>query len=96
MPEEKKSLGEKAESAGESLVKGAKAGAHKVGDTAEAFAEGVKKEMNSNKTTEEKAEDTGESVIKGLKKEIKKIKKELKKGRGKKKNKKNKKDKKKK
>ena len=94
MPEEKKSLGEKAENAGEALVKGVKSGAHRAGDTTEAFAEGVKKEMDTNKPVEEKVGDAGESVVKGLKKEIKKIKKKLKKE--KKKNKKNKKDKKKK
>jgi hypothetical protein len=93
MPEEKKTLGEKAEHAGAVVVTGVKTGAKKAGEAVQGFGEGVKNEMKEGKPIEEKVGDAKKSVVKGLKKEIKKIKKQLKKD--KKKNKKNKKDKKK-
>lgn len=89
MPDEKKTLGEKAEHAGAVVVNGMKTGAKKAGEAVQGFSEGVKNEMKEGKPIEEKVGNTGESAVKGLKKEIKKIKKQLKKD--KKKNKKNKK-----
>jgi hypothetical protein len=79
MPEEKKTLGEKAEHAGTVVVSGVKAGAKKAGEAVQGFGEGVKNEIKEGRPVEEKVGDAGESAVKGLRKEIKKIKKQLKK-----------------
>ena len=50
--------------AGDTVIKGVKEGAEKVGKTAEAFGDGIKKGIDDAKPIKEKVEEAGEALVK--------------------------------